>query len=106
PGESLLIEGRKPHETGAAARSDLLRRIVGPEEARLVVFVMRYQRSDAAGDAGMPRQRRVLGPRQVEAPLQLHQRRRHRGCAERIENECRVVQIHRFKAYSPKLTVS
>ena len=83
-GEPRGVERREPHEARPAAPRDLLRRIVRREEARLVVLVERHQGGDPPAEPGMPGERRVLGPRQIEPVGQPADRRCQRRRAERV----------------------
>jgi hypothetical protein len=88
--ETLPIEIRKPHETGAATCGDIFRRIVGSEEPRIVVFVERYERRDPARDTRMTGQRPVLRLEKRKPHLQLPKRRDQYDAAERVQNQCCV----------------
>ena len=95
--EPLAVERRKPHEPGAAARRDLLGRIVGAKEPLVVVFVERDERRDPPRHPGMPGQRSVLRARQLQARLQFRQRRRQRGGAEPRTGRMLYSRIHRTR---------
>ena len=84
-GEAPGVQLREPEEAGAAARGDLLRGVVGGEEARFVVLVERHQPGDPPGEPGMPGERPVLRPRQLEPALQPAEGRGQRGCADGVE---------------------
>ena len=70
-GKARLIKRRRPGEAGAAPCDDLRRRVVGREEASLVVVVERYQAGDPARDPGVPGERPVLGLRRSSRFLKV-----------------------------------
>ena len=93
-GIAFREQGGEPHEAGLARRRDVVGRIVGAEEAALVVFVERHQGGDPARHPGMAGERAVLRLRQREAAFQLDQGCGERAGAKSVERESRVVRIH------------
>src|SRR5580704_17878787 len=78
PCESGFVKGREAQKAIAPLRSDLLRRIVGPEEPIVVVFVKWNQRRNPPRQPGMSGQRPMLCPRQVNPSL--HTDEQQGGC--------------------------
>ena len=96
---ALAIERGQAEESGAALLGNVRRRIVGVEEAPLVILVERYQRGEQPRHPRVSTERAVLGARQVEPRFELDQRGRGRGGAGRIEGEGRGQRFHRIAVY-------
>ena len=74
------------HEARVPGCGNLLRGAVGAEEMRFVVFVERHQRRETARHSRMPRQRAMLGERQLQANLQFAQQDGERHAAQHVKN--------------------
>ncbi len=61
------VDIREPAKSGPAARDDVIRRLIRPEEHRLLVLVERNERGEPARYAGMSLERPMLGTRQRKA---------------------------------------
>ena len=92
-GKARLIKRRQPGEAGAASCDDVRRRVVGREEASLVVVVERHQAGEPACDPGVPGERPVLGLRQFKPLPQGRKRGRNRRGAKPVEGEMAVHRI-------------
>ena len=103
-GKARVVKSRQPGEPCTAARNNVLRRSVGTEESRLVVFVKRHEPRKPPRDPCMTGDRFMFGLRKLETPPQCYQRGRERRSADPVKRQCRHGQCHRIAVYPPELT--
>ena len=96
---------REAHETGLAAQRNVVRRVVGTEEAAFIVLVEGNQRGEPPRHAGVAGERTVLALGESKPPLQLDQRCRERACAKSVQRESRIPRIHGRESYYGGATV-
>jgi hypothetical protein len=102
--KSCSVELRQPHESGAAERRNLFRRIIASKELRLVILIERHKGRDPPCDPGMPGQRPMLRLRELQSRLQFRQGGGQRGRADRVQGKSCGPDLHQIVTYPNRFT--
>ena len=94
-GEPQPVNLRKLFKGRASPLRDVTRRAIGAEKSLRAVFIKRHEAGQAAGDARMAGERRMLGLRQFEPLAQGRDRSCYCRGADSIESESRRTPLHR-----------